>query len=141
MGEVTVKIYSLASKRHFLPPPSRPASEWNEAKKYLALPDEKRVYDKASFMTALVMWEQLRVVFGNELFLYLHYLSRRTEDQNDDSDKRHFFATRTAKYVNLDLSDYFARWGLGLEQRTIDEMKTLPKPSKDYSKVSVYGDI
>ncbi|PYI35380.1 hypothetical protein BP00DRAFT_442898 [Aspergillus indologenus CBS 114.80] len=38
-----------------------------------------------------------------------------------------------------DLTDYFTRWGLRPEPRSVAEMKKHPKPTEDYTKRPVYG--
>ncbi|KAE8154354.1 peptidase M60-like family-domain-containing protein [Aspergillus avenaceus] len=139
MMEVTVNIYSLAALRHFSPPGYRPVKEWNDAKQYLAKADSQKDFDKAGFYISLVMFEQVRVVFGDRLYHALHTLSRRTPDQGSDSDKKHFFMVKVAQLTNQNLTEYFTKWGLKPEQRTIDEMGKLPRPSEDYTKRPVYG--
>lgn len=39
----------------------------------------------------------------------------------------------------FDLSDYFIRWGLRPEQRSIDVMGEYRKPTEDYTRRPVFG--
>lgn len=144
MGEDTVNIYSLAARRAFPETPSKDIDhgtreEWLEAKKYLAQPEDKKDFDTANHFTKLVMFEQLRVVFGDTFYCQLHENSRRTPSFSSDPDKKHYFMVQAAQIAKKDLTAYFKKWGLKPEQRTIEEMSKQPKPSEDYATVAVYG--
>ncbi|KAK6819279.1 hypothetical protein RU639_008030 [Aspergillus parasiticus] len=139
MMEVTVNIYSLANLREFKPPGHRNAAEWDDAKQYLTKPLQEKDFDRAGFYRSLVMFEQLRVVFGDGFYHQLHRNARHTPVVDNDADKKHHFMTQAAQLVRQDLTDYFTKWGLRPEGRTISEMKKQPKPERDYTKTPVYG--
>ncbi|OJJ38809.1 hypothetical protein ASPWEDRAFT_57412 [Aspergillus wentii DTO 134E9] len=144
LAEVTVNIYSLAAMRHFDPNAHQDVKYWNEAKKYLAEPDSKKDFDNGAFegynklYVKLVMFEQLRVVFGDPFYHRLHQVSRRTSDQ-PQADRKHFFMTTASEVTEVDLSEYFIKWGLKPEKRSLDSMKKHRKPSEDYTKRPVFG--
>ncbi|KAL4961692.1 peptidase M60-like family-domain-containing protein [Aspergillus stella-maris] len=140
-GEVTVNIFSLACKRQFDPPgvSHNPAGDWTAAKEYLAKPDAEKDLHQINEWRRLVMFEQLRVVLGDAYLLHLHRESRRAPDQRTDANKIHFLITKVSEGAQLNLAAYFTKWGLKLEQRTIDAIKGYPKPYDDYTTVPVYG--
>ncbi|KAM3536811.1 hypothetical protein ARSEF1564_010266 [Beauveria bassiana] len=147
VAEATVNIYSLAARRLFSASPSSAiwhatAEEWEDARKYLALPADARDYDTAEPFNQLVMFEQLRVAFGgDELYHQLHRRSRALADLANittDADKKHFFMTQVSEIFGSNLGAYFTAWGLKPEQRTLDEMGKQPDPVKDYTETPVY---
>ncbi|KAE8143185.1 peptidase M60-like family-domain-containing protein [Aspergillus pseudotamarii] len=139
-GEVTVNIYSLAAQRTFFNETryDRPIKEWNNAKAYLSQSGDKD-FDTAPVYTKLVMFEQLRVVFGDRFFHLLHMSSRRALDQRSDADMKHYFMTKAAQIARKNLTNYFVKWGLKPEYRTVQQMKKQPEPSDDYTTWPVYG--
>ncbi|RAH84585.1 hypothetical protein BO86DRAFT_306518 [Aspergillus japonicus CBS 114.51] len=139
LTEVTVNLYSLAVLRLSDPEARGRVAEWNQAKAYLARPAADKDFDKAGFYVSLVMFEQLRVIFGDSFYHRLHHGARRASPQATDADKKHYFLTQTAHLVKEDLTDYFTRWGLRPEPRSVAEMKKHPKPTEDYTKRPVYG--
>ncbi|KAL3468718.1 peptidase M60-like family-domain-containing protein [Aspergillus californicus] len=139
--EVTNNIYSLACEREFNPPgySHDPGRDWNNVKNYLKKPDAEKDLNDLSVWGRLVLFEQLRVVFGNEYLYNLHHQSRRSPDLETFGDKIHFLITTVSNGVDLNLADYFTRWGFKLEDRTIDHLKIHPEPTDDYTTVPVYG--
>ncbi|PHH86525.1 hypothetical protein CDD83_10103 [Cordyceps sp. RAO-2017] len=144
MSEVTVNIYSLAARRLVVPElPNEKVGhgnvkEWEAAKKYLAQPASSKDLDRAGFFTKLVMFEQLRVVFGDDFYHRLHQRSRAGPNQ-PARDRKHYFMTLAAAIAGENLGDYFGKWGAKPEPRTVAEMKKFPDPTEDYTTVPVYG--
>ncbi|KAH0592702.1 hypothetical protein MHUMG1_09526 [Metarhizium humberi] len=137
--ESTVNIYSLAVGRS-LGLPDRPVKEWNAAKKYLAQAPSKKVFDDADAFIQLVMLEQVRVAFGGDRFYHeMHKRSRAGRIQSGDANIKHYFMTLAAQIAGKNLSDYFTKWGLKPEPRTLKEMSKYPPPPRDYTTVPVYG--
>lgn len=139
MTEVTVNIYSLANLREYKPPGHKNVAEWDNAKQYLTKASKEKDFDSAGFYLSLVMFEQLRVVFGDGFYHELHRDARHTLVVDKDADKKHHFMTKAAQLTGQDLTEYFTKWGLKPEDRTINEMKKQPKPKRDYTKTPVYG--
>ncbi|PYH89049.1 hypothetical protein BO71DRAFT_453699 [Aspergillus ellipticus CBS 707.79] len=139
LSEVSVNIYSLAVLCLSDPITRGRVAEWNQAKAYLARPDSQKEFDKEGFFLRRVMFEQLRVVFGDRFYPQLHVDARRARDWTTDADKKHYFCTEAAQLAGVDLTDYFIKWELRPEQRSIHEMRKQPKPSEDYTKRPVYG--
>ncbi|KJZ70083.1 hypothetical protein HIM_10523 [Hirsutella minnesotensis 3608] len=145
LAEVTVNIYSLAARRLVPDIPSEDESinhatrqEWEEAKKYLDQEENEKDFDQTptdiSSFVRLVMFEQLRVVFGDNFYHQLHYQSRRDGELSSDADKKHYFMTHSARISGTDLTQYFTKWGLRPEMRTIDEMGEQSEPTEDFTK-------
>lgn len=144
MGEVTVNIYSLAARRRVSHIPSQEiehgnVKEWEMAKAYLAQEISKKDFDSADFFVRLVMFEQLREVFGDETFHAVHATSRTSPELNKDADKKHYFMTTISRLVNENLGPYFVYWGLKPEERSLQEMGRLPDARGDYTKKPVFG--
>ncbi|PHH63639.1 hypothetical protein CDD81_5620 [Ophiocordyceps australis] len=139
--EVTVNIYSLAASRFFRE--GKPGlehgriAEWESAREYLGGQDKD--FDGADHFVQLVMFEQLRVLFGDEFYHMLHQRSRRARALDTDADKKHYFMKEAAMIAKMDLASFFTTWGLKPEERTIDAMKSQPKPKKDYTATPVFG--
>lgn len=144
MSEVTVNIYSLAARRLVPEIPSEQTEhstieEWEAAKTYLAQDISKKDFDSAGHFTRLVMFEQLRVIFGSKFYHELHTISRLTPDIKEDKDRKHFFQVQAAKLAGENLGGYFITWGLKPEPRTLAAMTALPTPAEEYTKRPVYG--
>ncbi|ODA77822.1 hypothetical protein RJ55_06424 [Drechmeria coniospora] len=146
MTEVTTNIYALAAGRECRRI-RRPkgdyehgtVNEWIKARAYLALGGKKN-FDTADVFTKLIMFEQLRVVFGHEFYPELHRRSRAAEAVATDADRKHFFMTQASDIAKENLVDYFVKWGLRPEERTKVVMGQHAKPKVDYTNRAVYVD-
>ncbi|PHH64914.1 hypothetical protein CDD81_3771 [Ophiocordyceps australis] len=146
LTEVTVNIYSLAARRLVPEIPSSETEhatveEWNQAKAYLNRAPQFKDYDRADLLVMLVMFEQLRVVFGDEFYHELHRRSRAEPIFYErDADKKHHFMTLAANITGHNLTPFFETWGLWPEERTAEEMGRQPyQMGWDFSKQPVFG--
>ncbi|KAF4509433.1 hypothetical protein G6O67_003608 [Ophiocordyceps sinensis] len=141
LTEVTVNIYTLAARRLFPEASTEHATveEWDAAKAYLAGDAGDKVFEQQPVFTMLVMFEQLRVVFGDKFYHKLHRRSRAAPDLDDEADKKHFFMTQAAEIAHTNLTPYFTSWGLLPEKRTVDEMGKQPSAVEDYTAKPVFG--
>ncbi|KAE8306209.1 peptidase M60-like family-domain-containing protein [Aspergillus transmontanensis] len=141
--ELTVNIYSLAALRRSDPYGERPVREWELAKRWLAKPASEKDFDGLTgngYYIGLVMFEQLRLAFGGDAFYRrLHFDARRLPEAGSNEDRKHNFMTLAAEVAQTDLTDYFTKWGLKPEARTIRKMQKQLKPKEDYTKKPVYG--
>ncbi|MFE3196139.1 M60 family metallopeptidase [Nocardia sp. NPDC059240] len=123
--EVTVNIYSLAVQRHFGEPSRLTAeTEFDTAAQFLALPDDQRDYDalaadhppipNAGFFTMLVMFEQLRLGYGDDFYPNLHRLARRrsTAPNSEIPTGKDYLMWASSKASGADLTGFFTAWGL-----------------------------
>lgn len=135
LSEVTANIYSLAAHRVFpniLGNTFKHVSDekWDDVKAYLA--EDDKDFSTDDYFITLVMFEKLRVAFGDGFYCQLHARSRAAAEQANDADKKHFFMTQAAQIAQKNLGTYFKQWGLKPELRTIDEMGKQPDPTEDY---------
>lgn len=145
LSEVTVNIYSLAARRLVPDIPSKEIThgttqEWDAAKKYLAQGPEQKDFEKAEAFVRLVMFEQLRVLFGDAFYHQLHTNSRMGQKQDNDADRKHYFMTQSAEISKKNLTDFFTKWGLKPEERTVKEMSKQQNPTEDLTTRPVYQD-
>ncbi|WP_308251456.1 M60 family metallopeptidase [Streptomyces albireticuli] len=144
MSEVTVNIYSLAARRLF-PEESvehGTPDEWKEAKEFLALPLGERNFDEnAGHFTRLAMFEQLRLLFGDDLFHRLHKESRRLPELPSDGEKKRYFMVTVSRLSQTDLTEYFKKWGLRPDVETVKQIANLnlQKPASDLTITPVFG--
>ena len=149
---ISADIYALATRRVLpeIPEHERKhgtADEWRSAQEYLT--SRRRVFDIEDDVVVdpytyeplpvrLVMFEQLREVFGNEFYHRLHKRSRRARVQASDADKKHWFMCEASDLAQQDLTEFFVKWGLDPEWRTVREMGNYPKPREDFTRRAVY---
>lgn len=121
--EVTVNIYALAAQRHF-GEPSRLSSEFDTAADFLALPNDLRDYDTldateppiadGSVFTMLVMFEQLRLGYGDDFYPSLHRLARRrtAASETEIPTGKDYLMYGASQAAGADLTGFFTAWGL-----------------------------
>ncbi|MFC7308909.1 M60 family metallopeptidase [Streptomyces monticola] len=125
MQEQTVNIYSLAADRRLPGTQSAHATpaEWKLALEYLELPDAERDFDAAGGGTMqgskyhfgrFAMFEQLRVLFGDDFYQRLHAAARPATmaAAGDDAARKRFFMVEASRAAGRDLTAYFTAWGL-----------------------------
>ncbi|PHH73324.1 hypothetical protein CDD82_5538 [Ophiocordyceps australis] len=146
VAEVTVNIYTLAARRLVPEIPSSETEhgtveEWNKAKRYLEQGRQFKDFDRADLIVMLVMFEQLREVFGDGFYHELHRRSRAEPVQYEgEADKKHHFMALAANVTGHDLTPFFETWGLRPEGRTVEEMARQPqKMGWDFSQQPVFG--
>ncbi|SAK43759.1 hypothetical protein AWB80_00658 [Caballeronia pedi] len=135
--ETTVNIYSLHALQRLGAPMMSPLLQVVDARgrknrlelagQYLAQPS-RNFLDDASFPVPsealwirLVMYEQLRRALGDGFYARLHKLYRRqplTEGEGGDRNEVQTFVLRACMAANLDLTDFFSRWGLPVDAAT-----------------------
>jgi hypothetical protein len=135
--ETTVNVYSLHALERLGTPMPSPLLQVVDARgkknridlaaQYFAQPS-RNFLDDASFpmpsealWIRLVMYEQLRRALGNGFYARLHKLYRRhplTEDEGGDQNEVQRFVLRACMAANLDLTDFFERWGLPVDAGT-----------------------
>lgn len=142
MGEITVGIYALAARRlfPFVPDDEVTVQKWYDAKASLTRGIQNFDDNDNRDVTRLIMFEQLRVVFGDGFYHELHRRSRRDPGQSGDAAKKHYFMTQAAEIAQTDLGAFFTKWGLRPEQRTMDDMAKQPETTEDYTTRPVFED-
>ncbi|MFM0627349.1 M60 family metallopeptidase [Paraburkholderia xenovorans] len=154
--ETTVNIYSLYTQER-LGQPSRLTekgestgrSPYDDARRYLASAGRDFTSD-ATFPTnsdpvwvRLVMYEQLRRGLGNAFYQKLHQYYRSHpltyEQQIGDHEKLQAFIYRSCLVANLDLTDFFSKWGLRADAATLHAVGSLkyPRASGDLTTIGL----
>jgi hypothetical protein len=157
--EVSVNLYALAVHQHHKGSEDShghaTVQEWEGAKAFL---DKVRAEDLDYnrplgeddiywyTLERLVMFEQLRVIFGESFYRALHKIGRTRDDDVPDIDKQRFFMITSSRLSGTDLTDFFDKWGWrrqldadgGRARREIADLG-LPVPDVDLSRTPVYG--
>lgn len=151
LGEVTVNIYTLAALRRWhsdctLPVPTGGPSpvDWDKAQIYLSSPTTDRTFEdlgKTESLIRQVMFEQMRVAFGDSFYPKFEQSFRAMHDIVEPNHRKSLFQITASVVAQLDLTQYFIDWGLKPDPltRTVISLLNLPKPEKDIAKMPVFG--
>ncbi|RDA90818.1 hypothetical protein CP533_0504 [Ophiocordyceps camponoti-saundersi (nom. inval.)] len=142
LRETSVNIYSLASQRLWRNRYGKHGSgeEWRKAKEFLFAWQTNRTvdFDMADDFVRLAMFEQLRIIFGDRFYHQLHTLSRESLPRKTTEEKKFFFMSRASYIAKLNLANYFEKWGLKPQPKTISWMARFPTPLEDLTKKPIY---
>lgn len=122
--EVTVNIYSLAVEKEF-GHRSRLSREdiWTTIEQYLSLPESSKSYnhEDVGLFVRLGMFYQLQLAFGgSEFYQKLHKLFRKEQPEFfDDNDRMRLFMVYASRVANVDLTEFFKKWGLKFEDQNV----------------------
>ncbi len=153
IGEISVNIFSLYVQEKFGRPSTlaqvqddEKLTNFEKARKYIA--DPKKNYlisneeaDYNELFSKLVMFHQLKAVYGWDVYKRLHQYFRRTPfveiDGETDADKANKFIYAMCAVTGNDLTGFFSKWGLNVDARTAQRIKglKLPLPKTDPSKI------
>ncbi|SDR46352.1 Peptidase M60, enhancin and enhancin-like [Pseudomonas cannabina] len=126
MTEVTVNIYSMAAQEFFLGRATGADSSYPPMKEYLAsnLRDYNTIKDAGH---KLVMLWQLRLTFGSSFYPQLHQRYRLMQNPSTaDDDKAQRFIVETSLLSQVNLAEFFDRWGLYPTPETLRQIADLP---------------
>lgn len=152
IGEITVNIFSLYVQEKFRLPSRLGTTEEGEttttferARNYLAQPDknylEQNEGDYNELFTKLVMFHQLKSVYGWDAFKKLHQHFRKqpfvADDEVADQEKASRFVYAMCLITKNNLVPFFKKWGFAIDTATSGKIKrlNLPLPSVDPSKI------
>jgi len=140
MLEVTVNLYTLAYER------SRPDvtesrlvrdGVYPRAKTFINDQSPTKAYANADFWVKLVMFEQLRLAYGDQFYITLSKQTRSEKPNNPtDEDKIRYFMLKSCKISGNDLTDFFEDWALVPTSSSIYKeiaALNLPQPDNDPS--------
>jgi hypothetical protein len=140
IGEISGNIFSLYVQEKFGRPSrlgdtqgGRTASPFEKAKIYLADPNKNYMVisrtDYDEFFTKLVMFHQLRAVYGWDVFKKLHQHFRKTPyryDPNEtEQDKVNKFVSALCRITGNNLLPFFYKWGLRVDRPTYHQINEL----------------
>jgi len=136
LTETTVNVYSLASERGFGLPISRITANnlWPKLSNYFLKPLSERNYNSGDNDLKLIMFYQLQLAFGDNLYIQLSRINREERPNvSSDEDKMRYFMLTTCKITQKDLSDFFRKWGLKVNESVYTEIANLqlPIPAQD----------
>lgn len=152
IGEISVNIFSLYVQEKFGLPSrlniiedGETETTFKKAKMYLSQPDKNYLVanenDYNELFSKLVMFHQLKSVYGWDAFKKLHQYFRKkpyVSDENEtDEDKVNKFVYAMCLITKNDLTPFFKKWGLSVDKVTAGKINelNLPLPSVDPSKV------
>lgn len=152
IGEISVNIFSLYVQEKFGLPSRLNTIEGGEtektfekARKYLAVPDknyfEENQDDYNEFFSKLVMFYQLKTVYGWDSIKKLHQYFRKNpyvyNQDETDQDKANKFIYAMCLITKNNLVPFFKKWGLNVDSATAGKIKglNLPLPAVDPAKI------
>ena len=151
IGEISVNIFSLYVQEKFGLPSRLGTVEEGEtttferARKYLAQANKNYLgqneddYDE--FFTKLVMFHQLKSVFGWDVFKKLHQHFRKQpfveNEELTDEEKASRFVHAMCLVTKNNLVPFFKKWGITIDGTTAGKIKrlNLPLPTVDPSNI------
>ncbi len=152
IGEISVNLFSLYVQEKFGLPTRLNTIEGGErektfdkARKYLANPNKdyltENEVDYNELFSKLVMFHQLKSVYGWDSIKKLHQYFRKTSfvyDENEtDQDKSNKFIYAMCLITKNNLVPFFKKWGLNVDSETAAQIKrlNLPLPTVDPAKI------
>ncbi len=153
IGEISVNIFSLYVQEKFGRPSTlaqvqegETLTNFERARKYIA--DPKKNYlvsneeaDYNELFSKLVMFHQLRSVYGWDVIKRLHQYFRKQPyvevDGETDADKANKFIYAMCVVTQNDLVPFFRKWGLNADAATTQKINgmRLPLPKSDPSTI------
>jgi hypothetical protein len=150
--EISVNMFSLYVQEKFGLPSRLNTIEGGEkektfdkARRYLAQPNKKYFEenedDYNELFTKLVMFYQLRAVYGWDAIKYLHQYFRKNpyvkHAEETDQDKANKFIYAMCLITRNNLVPFFTKWGLNVDSATAGKIKgfNFPLPSVDPAKI------
>ncbi|MBK6751451.1 MAG: S-layer protein [Acidobacteria bacterium] len=150
--EVQVNMYSLYVQEKFGLPSKlnnkegkNTVSSFEMARRYIANPNKNYMVinsaEYGEFFTKLVMFHQLKSVYGWEAFTRLHKEFRKQSliynPKETDADKANKFVYMMCYVTRNDLVPFFRKWGLNIDAATSQKIAAmrLPLPRTDPSTI------
>lgn len=152
ISEISVNIFSLYVQEQFGLPskldersPANGPTHFENARKYIANPDKNYLVrnpsDYSEFFSKLVMFYQLRAVYGWDMYKRLHQHFRKQpyvyNPKETDADKANKFVYAICLVSKNDLVPFFKKWGLNIDAATAQKIAALklPLPKTDPSTI------
>ncbi|MFD1769773.1 M60 family metallopeptidase [Sphingobacterium suaedae] len=134
LTETTVNVYSLACERGFGLPVSRITTNnaWPKLDAYFLKPIAERNYNSGDNDLKLIMFHQLGLAFGDNLYIQLSRTTRENRPVlSTDEEKMRYFMLSASTIVQKDLSDFFRKWGFKVNESVYTELANLQLPAPD----------
>lgn len=120
--EVTNNLYALYVEEKFDNPSRLNApnditglTPYESVKMYMERPIEEREFGELDYFERLVMFDELRRIYGWSFYRELHKAYRELKPESipqNDFEKIQLFIDLTSTIANKDLSPFFRQWGL-----------------------------
>lgn len=153
LGEINVNLFSLYVQESFGLPSTLAESEdgspsrLDRIEEYLASGDidllaepGEDAWDGDEMFLRLVMFHQLKEVYGWEIFkdLHKHFRAHRLADDAGDQDKADAFVVAMCALTGVDLRPFFETWGLRISSSANAEIDAVgyELPDRDFSMIS-----
>ncbi len=150
--EIQVNMFSLYVQEKFGLPSKlnnkegqNTVSSFEMARRYIANPNKNYMVinpaEYGEFFTKLVMFHQLKSVYGWEAFTRLQKEVRKQplvyDPRETDADKANKFVLMMCKVTRNDLVPFFRKWGLNIDAATTQKVAAmkLPLPKTDPSTI------
>lgn len=136
LTETTVNVYSMAAERGFGLPVSRITANnsWPKLDTYFTKPIAERNYNAGDNDLKLIMFHQLWLAFGDNLYITLSRSTRENRPNvSTDAEKMRYFMLSACQTAQQDLSDFFKKWGFQVDATVYTEIANLnlPAPAQD----------
>ncbi len=151
--EISVNIFSLYVQEKF-GLPSRlntkmggdKVKPFDSARNYLANPDKNYLVinkaDYSEFFSKLVMFQQLKSVYGWNIFKKLHQYFRKQpyvyNPKEADQDKANKFVYAMCVITKNDLVPFFQEWGIEVDEATEQKIEQLNLPSPKVDPTTIF---
>ena len=140
LGEVSVNVSALANQEHLTPGVNRldEAATRKKAATFFALPQAERHFDRQDIWLRVLMFDQLRRAFGDDVYGRIaqqfrvdRALGATVPSTSDTAARKQQFALVASEVTGRDLTAFFDAWGLGLTDQTRAVMAERPDPAFD----------
>lgn len=134
LTETTVNVYSLASERGFGLPQTRITANnsWPKLDTYFQKPIVDRNFNLADNDVKLIMFHQLQLAFGDDLYIELSKSTRENRPNvTTDAEKMRYFMLSTCQITQKDLTDFFRKWGFKVNETVYAEITALNLSAPD----------
>jgi hypothetical protein len=141
LGEVTVNLFSLLTQEKFNNPSrlldiSNGKDSYDRALEFVIDPNPDKLYKQLGNFERLVMFQQLRMVYGWDFYTSIFTTYREMPDDRLPATNQQMidtFVTIASKTAGENLVEYFSKWGIFCSEDAISliESLNLPKPKTE----------
>jgi hypothetical protein len=141
LGEVTVNLFSLLTQEKFNNPSrlldiSNGKDSYDRALEFVIDPNPDKLYKQLGNFERLVMFQQLRMVYGWDFYTNIFTTYRETPDDRLPATNQQMidtFVTIASKTAGENLIEYFSKWGIycSNDTQSLIESLNLPKPKTE----------
>jgi hypothetical protein len=141
LGEVTVNLFSLLTQEKFNNPSrlldiTNGKDSYDRALEFVTDPNPEKLYKQLGNFERLVMFQQLRMVFGWDFYTSIFTIYREMPDDQLPATNQQMidtFVTVASKTAGENLVEYFSKWGIycSNDAQSLIESLNLPEPETE----------